>query len=108
MRKWIFKVESNCSDASRENEFNEWYNNVHVPDLLKEEVAFVGAYRYQAVDSQPNQGKFVAIFELDTDDIAQAMAMHEKTEENLKKRGRISPLLKITSRSAYRMIAEAQ
>ena len=30
MAKWIYKVESNCSDPKREAEFNECYDNTHV------------------------------------------------------------------------------
>lgn len=32
MAKWLVAVDSNCSDPEREEEFNEWYNEVHLPD----------------------------------------------------------------------------
>jgi hypothetical protein len=107
MTGWIFKVESNCADPAREQEFNDWYDNMHVPDLLKEEKAFMAASRYQEAHPQNGQGKFVALFELETDDIDKTMKLHEETEVSLKKRGRISDLLKITARGAYRRIEEA-
>jgi hypothetical protein len=74
-----------CSPA-REQEFNDWYDNVHVHDLLKEEKAFMAASRYQAAHPQNGQGKFVALFELETDDIEKTMKLHEETEDSLKKR----------------------
>ncbi|WP_261540164.1 DUF4286 family protein [Burkholderia multivorans] len=101
MEKWLFMVESNCADPERENEFNDWYDQVHVPDLLKED-AFVAASRYEALPSQGNRGKFVALFQLETDDINQAMKKHEETEESLKSAGRVSDLLQIVSRVYYK------
>ena len=32
--KWLVIVESNCVDPAREDEFNEWYNKIHLPDLM--------------------------------------------------------------------------
>lgn len=103
MEKWLFMVESNCADPKREQEFNDWYDNVHVPDLLKE-TAFVSASRYESPPGQENQGMFVALFQLETDDIKQAMKIHKETEEWLKSVGRVSDLLQIVSRAYYKPI----
>ena len=27
-------MESDCSDPSREEEFNRWYDDIHLPDVL--------------------------------------------------------------------------
>ncbi len=35
MEKWYFAVYTNCLDASREKEFNEWYDNIHLPDVFE-------------------------------------------------------------------------
>jgi len=31
----LFFVLSNCTDPTRDKEFNDWYSNIHVPDLLQ-------------------------------------------------------------------------
>jgi hypothetical protein len=103
MEKWLFMVQSNCADSKREQEFNDWYDNVHVPDLLKED-AFVAASRYESLPSQGNQGKFVAVFQLETDNIKQAMKIHEETEKSLKSSDRVSDLLQVVSRVYYKPV----
>ena len=35
MAKWLLVVGSNCADAARETEFNEWYEKTHLPDVLE-------------------------------------------------------------------------
>ena len=35
MEKWINMVEVFCTDPSREKEFNDFLDNVHMPDVLK-------------------------------------------------------------------------
>lgn len=103
MEKWLYMVESNCADPKREKEFNDWYDNVHVPDILKED-AFVAASRYESLPSQESEGKFTALFELETDDINRAMKKHEETEKSLKAAGRVSELLQVVSRSYYKPV----
>jgi hypothetical protein len=34
MAKWLLIVETNCSDPARESEFDEWYDRIHLPDVL--------------------------------------------------------------------------
>ena len=35
MERWLIAVRANCDDPSREEELNGWYDDVHVPDVLK-------------------------------------------------------------------------
>jgi hypothetical protein len=37
MERWLAVAETNCSDPSREDEFNRWYDDIHVPDALETE-----------------------------------------------------------------------
>lgn len=48
MGKWFFTVESNCIDNSREDEFNDWYDHIDLPDVL-ETTGFKKATRYKCV-----------------------------------------------------------
>ena len=59
--------------AGKEKEYNDWYDNQHLPDLLKIP-GIVAAQRYRHDD--PREGmpapaaKYLAIYEIDSDDIA--------------------------------------
>ena len=35
MAKYILEVRTNCSDPEKEAEYNDWYNNIHLPDVLE-------------------------------------------------------------------------
>jgi hypothetical protein len=35
MAKYLFFAFSDCVDPSREKKFNEWYDTMHVPDMLE-------------------------------------------------------------------------
>jgi hypothetical protein len=62
--------------AGREDEFNRWYDERHVPDLLAVP-GFVSAQRFALTDAT-GQGKpgwtYLALYELDTDDPDALMA----------------------------------
>jgi hypothetical protein len=53
----------------KEDEYHEWYNNVHIPELLAVP-GIVAAQRFEAVPNAAGQAapqKYLAIYELDTD-----------------------------------------
>ena len=66
----------NCKDPAREEEFNDWYNNVHIPDILASGF-FHSAYRYE--NAEPGNvyslatpisgvlGKYINLYETDLD-----------------------------------------
>jgi len=58
-------VQSNCGNPGREDEFNKWYNELHLPEYL--ETGFVHtAYRYQRYEPLPKgDGRFLAFYESD-------------------------------------------
>ena len=57
--------------AGRDEEFNAWYDDRHMPDVLAVP-GFVSAERFI---SMTNEGpKYLAIYEVETDDIAATMA----------------------------------
>lgn len=55
-----------CTDTSREDEWNEWYDDKHSPDALSE--AFDTGYRYRVVnptDPAPHQAsKYISVYEI--------------------------------------------
>ncbi len=73
MPKGIMVVQSTPAEG-RESEYNEWYSRTHIPQLL-EIPGFVNARRYRVSgDGQPAEHKYLAVYELDADDLAEPVA----------------------------------
>jgi hypothetical protein len=74
MPKAILIVESQPSDPSREDEYVEWYRDVHLPEVL-EVPGFLGARRYKlraagGVAADPTTPTYVTVYEIEADDVA--------------------------------------
>jgi hypothetical protein len=75
----ILAVMTNAMTPEQDAEFNDWYTNTHLGDVLKVP-GFVAATRFCLLDKQllddvelPKQ-RYLAIYELDTDDVDAAAA----------------------------------
>ena len=75
MAKALYLVYTNC-EPGREAEFNEWYETVHLPDLLSVE-GIVAAQRFKLTGpgpqtltraGEPAVAQYLAVYDLDTDD----------------------------------------
>jgi hypothetical protein len=69
-------VFSNPASPEKDDVYNDWYNNTHIPAILKLE-GFVGASRWKLSASRPPaealaERQYLAIYELDTDDLSGA------------------------------------
>lgn len=104
MEKWLLVAESNCTDPSREKEFDQWYDNVHVPDTL-ETPGFIRATRYEASNQAEGRGRFLALYEVETEDIGQTMASLGENVTEKWQQGRMSELIELISTVFYRQIA---
>ena len=104
MAKWLSVVETNCADAAREAEFNEWYDNTHIPDVL-ETPGFIRATRYENTEPSEGEAKFVATYEIETDDIDRFIKMHTDNMARKRAEGRFSELLVLVSRGFYRQLS---
>lgn len=75
MARHVFMVQTECVPG-QEKVFNEWYDQVHVPDVLAVP-GFVRAQRFETVGGlrgeMPDR-RFLAIYEFEADDPAVAMA----------------------------------
>jgi hypothetical protein len=71
MARHILLVLSNATDGG-DDEFNDWYTNVHLSDVLKVE-GFVAAQRFRLSETQLAGGeppyRYAAIYEVETDDL---------------------------------------
>ena len=97
MPKAIVLVFTNCADPAREAEFNEWYKSTHVPDILQAE-GFVAATRYQLLgEPGPGQGKFLAVYEVEADDLPTALGGVQKRLAEVTAQGRIIDTVRLVS-----------
>jgi len=104
MAKWFYMVESNSTDASREDEFNEWYDKVHLPDVL-ETPGFIRATRYENTESLEGKTKFLAVYEIESDDIDESLKTLRDNMDIKRAEGQVSELLVVVSRGVYRQIS---
>ncbi|PPR04886.1 hypothetical protein CVT24_007145 [Panaeolus cyanescens] len=100
--KYIFMVEADLKEPSDEldGEFNEWYNNVHIPDVMKTK-GWVSSRRFQLQESEdfgtnaplPEHAptKYLAIHEFDNSEYMQdeAMIASISREETQKMAGKV-------------------
>jgi hypothetical protein len=77
--KAILVVQTNPSDPDREEEFNTWYTETHLRDVLAVG-SYTAAQRYRLVEDvtlveglTPPPQRYLAIYELETDDLDQAV-----------------------------------
>lgn len=92
MTKYLLFVFSDCADPSREEEFNEWYDNIHVPDML-ETPGMIRATRWVSAHPERNQRrKYLAMYELETDDIEKFDLKVQEIGKRTMERGRFSDL----------------
>ena len=104
MAKWLLVMSTDCNDPSRENEFNDWYDKIHLPDIL-ETPGFVKATRYENTDPSVSTGKFLAVYEIETENIDKTMAALQENLNKKRQQGRRSELVVVVSRAAYRQIS---
>ena len=104
MAKWILVVETNCTDTAREAEFNQWYDNVHVAGVLKVP-GITKATRYEYDDPPAGRGKFLAVYEIETDSIADTLKALDENRAAEMAAGQFSELISLVSRGVYRQIS---
>jgi hypothetical protein len=56
----------------KEDEYNEWYTNVHIPDVVRCD-GFTGGRRYKIGQGFDAPHKYMAIYEMETDDPAKCI-----------------------------------
>ena len=104
MEKWVLVVKANCADQSFEDhhEFNEWYDNIHVPDIMTIP-GFKTATRYINPDiSTLETGKYLAIYNIETNNINDIITAMANNYYKWKKEGRMSDLLSVVSMAFYK------
>lgn len=92
--KGVLVTMSDCADVAKENEYNKWFNEVLIPKI--QELSFVGdCNRFENVmaDTQLFAGrpKYLALYDLEADDMYEAFAQIRAKVDELKAEGRDFP-----------------
>jgi hypothetical protein len=98
MEHWLLLVEVNCKDESRVREFDRWYDTIHIPDILGGSPGFKSATRYVIKYPAPNKGKYLAVYEIETDDLDKTLDAHKANLDAKYAAGRSSDLGELVSR----------
>ncbi|MBI2910061.1 MAG: hypothetical protein HYX92_20665 [Chloroflexi bacterium] len=106
MGRWVYLVQTACSDEGKETEFLEWYEKMHLPDFLKQP-AFTRATLYVNDERVPSEGKYLCVWEIETDDINKTWEFYAEYTKGLRAQGRIFPH-KLVSRSLWRQLRPSQ
>jgi hypothetical protein len=92
--------------AGREDEFNEWYENVHVPQVLRMP-GFLSGQRFRLVDSTPSDlPRYLAVYQIESDDIDGTLETIVATAPTRTKSGAIDISVSIVR--TYEPIGELQ
>jgi len=93
MARYVFLAMADCSDPSREDEFNKWWTEIHLPDVLSTPGAIWGA-RYENTDPEGNKRpKYLEVCEFETDDIKKLENELNEISLKARKAGRGSDLI---------------
>jgi hypothetical protein len=100
----ILLVGVNCVDPARETEFNDWYENVHLPEVCRAP-GVKGADRYQIAAPAPDSPQYLAMYQLDGQQGLQDYTAYRQAQSQ----GKVPPFtagppLKVVWRTAYRRL----
>jgi hypothetical protein len=73
-----------CTDQTREYEFNRWYHKIHVPDLMKT-LGIVNVYRYRniAKELREGQARYLTLYRINSDN---PWGLMQKIQEDNRRR----------------------
>jgi hypothetical protein len=71
--KGIMVVQSSPSAPDREDEYNDWYDNTHIPQI-RAIPGFTAARRYRTSPGSPGAPAYLAIYDMEADDLATPVA----------------------------------
>ena len=111
--RWLMMVATLCTDPKREADFNTWYNDIDIPDVL-EVPGYQRARRGTIVDSVvpepsplPQIGRYVALYDIDSEAIDKTIIEMLMATRKMESRRRSTDLLKVTERVYYHESAPA-
>lgn len=105
--RWLMLVATLCTDPARETEFNTWYNDIDIPDVL-EVPGYLRARRGVVADQVvpaaaplPQIGRYVALYNIESPAIDKTIIDMLMMARRMDARGRSIDALKVTERVYY-------
>lgn len=112
-QRWLMMVATACNDPSREAEFNRWYDDIDIPDVL-EVPGYLRARRgvvadavVPAKDPLPQIGHYVALYDVESPAVDKTIIDILMAARRMDARGRSTPLIQVTERAWYRQSSPA-
>lgn len=92
MVRYLYFAFSDCNDPEREVEFNNWYSDMHIPNMF-EVPGMLKATRWMNAEAKEGQHrKYLALYELETDNIDESNIKVRERGMRTMKEGRFSEL----------------
>ena len=104
MEKWILVAETNCAIPARDEEYNHWYNTVHIPDVL-ETPGILRATRYENSEPPEGHGRYLTVYDIETEDIDRLITAFSEIVTVKWEQGRMSELVAPVFAAFYKQMA---
>jgi len=109
---WFYMVKTRPSEPSREAEFNAWYDNIDIPDVL-EVPEFIRARRaveqiipgIPSANLKDDDSKYVALYDIETNDIDKSIIDLYVAARKMGASGRLTDVLKVVEANYYQQVA---
>jgi hypothetical protein len=74
-KRAVLLVSTNPASEAQTDEYNAWYTDVHIPQIVERVPGFVGCTRYVLHDSSPVRPdqRYLAVYEIEADDPGAAL-----------------------------------
>lgn len=105
MARYLYVVLTNCKNPVREEEFNRWYSEIHLPDVLRVP-GFISASRYVNSRWKEGEPRFLALYEIQTDNLDATLQALRDTSANWRQEGRMFDDLEVVGVYPFEIIAE--
>jgi hypothetical protein len=109
--RWLMLVATLCTNPAREAEFNAWYDDIDIPDVL-EVPGYQRARRGVVADDVvpataplPQVGRYVALYDIESPAIDKTIINMLMMARRMDARGRSIDALKVTERVYYRELS---
>jgi hypothetical protein len=96
-REWLMMVKSRNLEPAKEAEFEHWYNDIDIPDVLK----VPGYERARRGHALTGEKPYVALYQIDSADIDKTIIGMLMASWRMDQVGRGTPLIKVTERLYY-------
>jgi hypothetical protein len=82
---------------------NGWYDEIHILDVAEGCAEFLVCRRDKVICGPQGHAAYLAVIEIETDDVDRTTETHRKNSERLRAKGRWTDLIQIFSRKLYKL-----